>query len=94
MSSKSRKTVLLAILSLFILFFSSCGFNDVKNFGLGLLYGTPIKEQETAVDNETIPLVKNTTNSCLIDGEFTPADLLYTVKKSYLINQLSDTDTI
>ena len=81
----------LCIIALFgsiLLLLSSCNFNELKRFGLGVLTGNPIKDNDTEL--QTIEVVDNPNNYYIKDDETSEAVFKYTIEKSYFINDLSE----
>lgn len=81
----------LCIIALFgsiLLLLSSCSFNELKRFGLGVLTGNPIKNNDPEL--QTIEVVDNPNNYYIKDDENSEAVFKYTVEKSYFINDLSE----
>lgn len=81
----------LCIIALFgsiLLLLSSCNFNELKRFGLGVLTGNPIKDND--IESQTIEVVDNPNNYYIKDDETSEAVFKYTIEKSYFINDLSE----
>lgn len=85
----NRKYLFSIVILIFIpLLFSSCGFNELRQFGLSVLLGTPI-ENENA-EEITEGMIDNPNNYYIKDDESTEATFYYTVEKAYTINALSE----
>ena len=90
-----KSLISIVLLSIILLNFSSCSWDDVKQIGMGLLYGEPIENEEPVQNigdnmNETPTLIENEGNSIIKDYENCEAVFKYTVERSYVINELRD----